>query len=138
MITHDLGVVADMADKVMVMYAGAIVETGTADEIFYQPAPPLHLGPPATPSPSRDARREAPAHAHRGQPAVDLMSLPDRLLLRARGARYATDRSAAPAEPRAHRRVTPGHFARCHYAADEAFVAAKRPRARAPRREGRR
>jgi oligopeptide/dipeptide ABC transporter ATP-binding protein len=39
-ITHDLGVVANMADKVAVMYAGKIVEYGTADDVFYQPAHP--------------------------------------------------------------------------------------------------
>ncbi len=39
-ITHDLGVVANMADRVAVMYAGKIVEYGTADEIFYAPAHP--------------------------------------------------------------------------------------------------
>ncbi len=39
-ITHDLGVVANMADKVAVMYAGKIVEQGTVDDIFYQPAHP--------------------------------------------------------------------------------------------------
>jgi oligopeptide/dipeptide ABC transporter ATP-binding protein len=37
LITHDLGVVASHADRINVMYAGKIVETGTADEIFYQP-----------------------------------------------------------------------------------------------------
>ncbi|MDE7440192.1 MAG: ATP-binding cassette domain-containing protein [Clostridia bacterium] len=39
-ITHDLGVVANMADRVAVMYAGKIVEIGTADDIFYSPAHP--------------------------------------------------------------------------------------------------
>jgi oligopeptide/dipeptide ABC transporter ATP-binding protein len=39
-ITHDLGVVANMADKVAVMYAGKIVEYGTTDDIFYEPAHP--------------------------------------------------------------------------------------------------
>ena len=39
-ITHDLGVVANMADRIAVMYAGKIVEYGTADEIFYSPAHP--------------------------------------------------------------------------------------------------
>jgi oligopeptide transport system ATP-binding protein len=39
-ITHDLGVVANMADRVAVMYAGKIVEFGTADEIFYNPKHP--------------------------------------------------------------------------------------------------
>ncbi|MBQ3418425.1 MAG: ABC transporter ATP-binding protein [Ruminococcus sp.] len=38
MITHDLGVVAQMCDEVVVMYAGSICEQGTADEIFYHPA----------------------------------------------------------------------------------------------------
>ena len=37
MITHDLGVVASMCEKIAVMYAGHIVEYGTTDEIFYQP-----------------------------------------------------------------------------------------------------
>ena len=39
-ITHDLGVVANMADRIAVMYAGKIVEYGTADEVFYEPAHP--------------------------------------------------------------------------------------------------
>ncbi|MGI6631807.1 MAG: ABC transporter ATP-binding protein [Bacillota bacterium] len=39
-ITHDLGVVANMADRVNVMYAGKIVETGTSEEIFFNPAHP--------------------------------------------------------------------------------------------------
>ncbi len=39
-ITHDMGVVANMADRIAVMYAGKIVEYGTVDEIFYEPAHP--------------------------------------------------------------------------------------------------
>ena len=39
-ITHDLGVVANMADRVNVMYAGKVVETGTVEEIFFEPAHP--------------------------------------------------------------------------------------------------
>ena len=39
-ITHDLGVVANMADRIAVMYAGKIVEYGTSDEIFYDPRHP--------------------------------------------------------------------------------------------------
>ncbi|HAC11986.1 MAG TPA: peptide ABC transporter ATP-binding protein [Clostridiales bacterium] len=39
-ITHNLGVVANMADRVAVMYAGKIVEIGTADDVFYSPAHP--------------------------------------------------------------------------------------------------
>ena len=37
LITHDLGIVASMCDKIAVMYAGKIVESGSADDIFYNP-----------------------------------------------------------------------------------------------------
>lgn len=40
LVTHDLGVVASVADRIQVMYAGKIVEKGTADEIFYNPKHP--------------------------------------------------------------------------------------------------
>lgn len=40
MITHDLGVVARIADRVMVMYAGRVVEEGSTEDVFYQPAMP--------------------------------------------------------------------------------------------------
>ncbi|MDN3954844.1 ABC transporter ATP-binding protein [Sporolactobacillus laevolacticus] len=43
-ITHDLGVVANMANRVAVMYAGKIVEIGTVDEIFYNPKHPYTWG----------------------------------------------------------------------------------------------
>ena len=44
MITHDLGVVAEMADRVAVMYAGRVVESGSVDEIFHDPKHPYTLG----------------------------------------------------------------------------------------------
>ncbi len=44
LITHDLGVVAEMADYVVVMYAGRIVEQGTAEDIFHHPAHPYTVG----------------------------------------------------------------------------------------------
>ncbi len=43
-ITHDLGVIAEMADFVVVMYAGRIVEKGTAEDIFHHPAHPYTIG----------------------------------------------------------------------------------------------
>ncbi|WP_343782086.1 oligopeptide/dipeptide ABC transporter ATP-binding protein, partial [Virgibacillus salarius] len=43
-ITHDLGVVANVADRVAVMYAGKIVEIGTTDDIFYNPKHPYTWG----------------------------------------------------------------------------------------------
>ncbi len=44
LITHDLGVVAEVADRVLVMYAGRVVEAGTLDEIFYDPQHPYTWG----------------------------------------------------------------------------------------------
>lgn len=44
MITHDLGVVAGICDKVLVMYAGRTMEYGTANQIFYQPTHPYSIG----------------------------------------------------------------------------------------------
>jgi len=44
LITHDLGVVAEIADRVLVMYAGKVVEQGTLDEIFYDPQHPYTWG----------------------------------------------------------------------------------------------
>ncbi len=44
MVTHDLGVVADIADRVLVMYAGRVVEDGTLDEVFYDPQHPYTWG----------------------------------------------------------------------------------------------
>src|ERR1700749_951656 len=43
-VTHDLGVVADIADRVIVMYAGRVVEQGTLDDIFYNPQHPYTWG----------------------------------------------------------------------------------------------
>ncbi len=44
LITHDLGVIAGLADRVLVMYAGRAVEVGTVDDIFYRPAMPYTIG----------------------------------------------------------------------------------------------
>ena len=75
LITHDLGVVASVADRVAVMYAGEVVETGTVDDIFYKPRHPYTVGlrraipNPADPSGER-------LEAIEGSPP-DLFSPPD-------------------------------------------------------------
>jgi len=66
-ITHDLGVVANVADRVAVMYAGQIIETGTVDEIFYDPRHPYTWGLLAS-MPSLDNDDEAELDAIPGTP----------------------------------------------------------------------
>ena len=122
MITHDLGVVADVADKIMVMYAGSPVEMGTADEIFYQPHHPYTWGlMRSIPKPEGDEKH--PLTPIEGNPP-SLMSLPAGCSFAPR-CPYATDKCRASKPERVE--VAPGHFARCPYAADEAFVAANAP-----------
>ena len=58
MITHDLGVVAGMADRVAVMYAGRIVETGDVDDIFYRSRMPYTIGLLGS-LPRLDARKDS-------------------------------------------------------------------------------
>ena len=102
-ITHDLGVVAEMADEIAVMYAGRIVERAHKTAIFAEPQHPVHVGAaPVHPAAGLAARRGAdpdrgpPALAH--QPAERLL-LPPSLPVRARGpqARRAGARAGARA-----------------------------------------
>ena len=67
-ITHDLGVVAEMADEVMVMYAGRAVEFGTDAADPDPPRDALHVGP-AVEHPGRDRRPQRAADPDQGQPA---------------------------------------------------------------------
>jgi peptide/nickel transport system ATP-binding protein len=58
LITHDLGVIAEMADYVVVMYAGRVVEKGTVEEIFHEPMHPYTVGlMRSKPSMNKDADR---------------------------------------------------------------------------------
>ena len=68
LITHDLGVVAEMADEVVVMYAGAVMERAPRRTLFYRQPPPLHRGP-ARLAPGQGRRADA-AHSHPRRAAV--------------------------------------------------------------------
>ena len=73
MITHDLGVVAQMCDEVIVMYAGSICEQGTADEIFYNPKHEYTKGlMRSIPTVDSDGNRLEPIS---GTP-IDLLNMP--------------------------------------------------------------
>ncbi len=75
MITHDLGVVAGMADRVAVMYAGRVIEEGPTERIFADPRMPYTIGLLQS-IPRLDEQRGHRLHPIRGTPP-DLTSLPD-------------------------------------------------------------
>ena len=70
LVSHDLGVVARVADRVAVMYAGRIVEIGTIEEIFYDPRHPYTWG----------LMRSLPAYAQRGEPLYTIPGMPPSLI----------------------------------------------------------
>ena len=73
MITHDLGVVAQMCDEVIVMYAGSICEQGTADEIFYNPKHEYTKGlMRSIPTIGNDGEKLHPISG----PPIDLLNMP--------------------------------------------------------------
>ncbi len=74
MITHDLGVMAGFADRVAVMYAGKLVESGAVDDIFYRPRMPYTLGLLAS-IPRLDVGRRQPLTPIDGNPP-SLVDLP--------------------------------------------------------------
>ncbi len=74
LITHDLGVVARLADEVAVMYAGKIVEQGSVDDVFYRSAHPYTLGLRAA-MPNNDPARQHQLEPIEGSPP-DLFSPP--------------------------------------------------------------
>ncbi len=74
LITHDLGVVAEMCDEVIVMYAGEVCERGTADEIFYNPKHEYTKGlMRSIPTADDSGKRLEPI----GGTPVDLLNMPD-------------------------------------------------------------
>jgi peptide/nickel transport system ATP-binding protein/oligopeptide transport system ATP-binding protein len=109
-VTHDLGVVADIADRVLVMYAGRLVEQGTVDEIFYDPQHPYTWGLLGSVTRvDRDPPRRLPAIP--GQPP-SLVATPEGCAFRPR-CPHAFDRcrELPPLAPRLAE--APGHLDRC-------------------------
>ena len=116
MITHDLGVVAEMADKVAVMYAGRIVEAGTTAQIFDDPQHPYTLGLMSSmPSLSGDQKRLVTIPGTVPTPA----NMPTGCRFAAR-CPFASERCAA-APPL--KELTAGHSVACWHAPVENFAA---------------
>jgi len=107
-ITHNLGVVARYADRVNVMYAGKIIERGTAREIYANPRHPYTLGLLRS-VPRLDEPRKSKLNPIEGQPP-DLMRLPAGCAFSPR-CRYAVDRCTSDVPPLLP--VGDGHDAAC-------------------------
>jgi oligopeptide/dipeptide ABC transporter ATP-binding protein len=114
MITHDLGVVADIADEIVVMYAGRVVERAPTRELFYDPQMPYTWGLLGS-IPRLDGPRPERLHTIKGSPP-SLITLPEGCKFRPR-CPHAFDKCMQ--EPPLENRVeTPGHLDRCWLSVD--------------------
>ncbi|WP_328350355.1 ABC transporter ATP-binding protein [Mycobacterium sp. NBC_00419] len=115
LITHDLGVVAELADRVVVMYGGQIVEDGRLDEIFYNPQHPYTWGLLGSIARLDEVRPERLPQIP-GQPP-SLLNPPTGCRFAAR-CKYAFEKCTQP--PALEARVgTPGHLDRCWLTPDQ-------------------
>lgn len=80
LVSHDLGVVAGVADRVAVMYAGKIVEIGTAEEVFYDPRHPYTWG----------LLKSLPAYAVNNEPLYTIPGMPPTLINPPKGDAFAS------------------------------------------------
>ena len=110
LITHDLGVVAEVADEVAVMYAGRVVETGPVEAIFEDPQHPYTIGLMGS-VPSLGRRQGRLATIRGTVPPAELMPKGCRFTSRCP---FADSHCANDPPPLAE--IRPGHLARCWYA----------------------
>ncbi|MEU5690778.1 ABC transporter ATP-binding protein [Actinosynnema sp. NPDC020468] len=113
LITHDLGVVAGHADRVVVMYAGKVVESGTVEEVFYQPRMPYTLGLLGS-LPRLDAREDARLTPIAGTPPA----LDQPVVGCAFAPRCPLAREVCLTEEPALTAVDGEHLAACHFSAE--------------------
>jgi peptide/nickel transport system ATP-binding protein len=116
-ITHDLGVVAELSDDILVMYAGRMAEYGSAEDIFDDPGHPYTWGLLAS-MPRIDEARLDRLIPIKGTPP-SLINVPSGCAFHPR-CRYAgfTD-GRSQAEVPALRQVSPGHLVACHLTGDQ-------------------
>ena len=108
MITHDLGVVAGMCERVNVMYAGMFMETGGADQLFDSPRHPYTLGLLES-IPRLDAPRRSQLKPIAGAPR-DMLSPPAACPFQPR-CRFEVELSREAVPPLVE--IEPGHFVAC-------------------------
>jgi peptide/nickel transport system ATP-binding protein len=122
LITHDLGVVAEVADRVNVMYAGKIVEQSSADDIYYKPDHPYTIGL-LNSIPRVDQLEGKRLIAIPGQPP-SLINLPKGCSFRSRCAfaDQVPDHLCSTGAPELVEKES-AHFSRCHLSAKQLVAA---------------
>ena len=120
MITHNLGVVARYAERVIVMYAGKIIETGTAKAVYGDPKHPYTLGLLRS-VPRLDERNPEKLEAIEGLPPL-VIDLPDECAFAPR-CKYAIDKCTEKMPELEE--VSPGHFSRCIRASELSEISKK-------------
>jgi oligopeptide transport system ATP-binding protein len=108
LVTHDLGVVAGMCERVNVMYSGLFMETGGADQVFARPRHPYTLGLLQS-VPRLDASRQTKLHPIEGQPR-DMLSAPSACPFQPR-CRFEVELSSEQVPPLVE--IEPGHYVAC-------------------------
>ena len=117
LITHDMGVVAEVADRINVMYAGSLVESGSVQEIFERPTHPYTIGLLDS-LPRVDEPHGARLRTISGQPP-SLINLPKGCPFQARCSfsKYVADSKCEKTEPELTQ-MYPNHWASCHLSAN--------------------
>ncbi len=123
MITHDLGVVADMANDVMVMYGGKQIEYGTSEEVFYNSKHPYTWGLLDS-LPRHDVGEKSTLLPITGQPP-SLINIPSGCAFHPR-CPYAKD--ICSKEMPALRDLGSGHLTACHFAGESGFERGRAPK----------
>ncbi|MBR7185966.1 MAG: ABC transporter ATP-binding protein [Clostridia bacterium] len=113
LITHDLGIIAEMADFVVVMYAGRIIEKGTASEIFHHPMHPYTIGLQKS-KPTMDSGSEALFNIPGNVP--NPIDMPDYCYFRERCSKCV---KACFGDYPPMVQVSPTHWVACHLYADK-------------------
>ena len=116
-ITHDLGVVAELADDILVMYAGRCIEYGTADDIFREPQHPYTWGLLGS-MPRLDRERSERLLPIKGTPP-SLINVPPGCPFHPRCSFSQLNGGASETEVPALRDVGNGHQIACHLSADD-------------------
>ena len=113
LITHDLGIIAEMADFVVVMYAGRVIEQGTVREIFHDPRHPYTVGLQKS-KPTMDSESDTLFNIPGNVP--NPVNMPNHCFFKDRCSRCT---AACSGEYPGMKQVSPTHFVACHLYGEE-------------------